>query len=318
VSWSSDIGESKRPLFAGVAVVVLAALVPPLVLGGYGLDMLSEIMIFAMAALALDLLLGYGGCVSFGHAAFFGLGAYGAVLLTVSYEWSPWLGILGGVVTSGVAAALIGAFCVRLSGVGFFMMTLAFSQLLYSGAVKWRWLTGGSDGIGGLSRLSVFGIDTSSAPAMYLFALVCLVVVFLVTRMIVRSQFGHALVGTRDNETRMQALGYATGPIKLIAFIVSGTVAGFSGAIYASYNGFVSPDVLSWGISGMLLLMVVLGGRGTLVGPIIGAAIFLLMKNFVSSHTDHWLLIVGGAFIVCVMFFPEGIYGLRRRWVKSP
>jgi branched-chain amino acid transport system permease protein len=312
-----SLRETQRSLVVGVFVTALAALVPPLALSGYGLDMLSEIMIFATAAIALDLLLGYGGCVSFGHAAFFGLGAYGAVLLTVSYGWTPWLSILGGIAISAIAAGLIGAFCVRLSGVGFFMMTLAFSQLLYSGAVKWRWLTGGSDGIGGLSRLNVFGFDTSNSSAMYLFALACMVLVFLVTRMIVHSQFGHALVGARENETRMQALGYATGLIKLIAFTISGTVAGFSGAIYATYNGFVSPDALSWGISGMLLLMVVLGGRGTLVGPIIGAAIFLLMKNFVSSHTEHWLLIVGGAFIVCVMFFPAGIYGLRRRWMKT-
>lgn len=302
--------------FVAIAAATLAALLPPFLLGGYGLDVITEIMIFAIAAISLDLLLGYGGLVSFGHAAFFGLGAYATVLLNVSLGWNPWASAAGAIVVSCVASTLIGAFCIRLSGVGFFMMTLAFSQLLHSGAVKWRWLTGGSDGIGGLMRPTLFGFDLSNATVMYVFALACLVLAFLLSRMVVKSQFGRALVGMRESEVRIAALGYAPAPMKLIIFVIAGTIGGLSGAIYALFNGFVSPDSLSWGVSGMLLLMVVLGGKGTLVGPIIGAAIFLLMKNFVSSHTEHWLLIVGGAFIVCVMFFPEGVYGLTQRWRK--
>jgi branched-chain amino acid transport system permease protein len=169
-----------------------------------------------------------------------------------------------------------------------------------------------------MARPVVFGFDMADARYMYIFALVCLVLVFLGARVLVRSQFGQALIGLRENETRLVALGYSAQPIKLIAFIISGMVAGLSGSLYAAFNGFVSPDSLSWGISGMLLLAVVLGGKGTLIGPIVGTAIFLLMKNFVSSQTEHWLLIVGSAFIACVMFFPQGVFGLTRRWRKSP
>jgi branched-chain amino acid transport system permease protein len=305
-----------RTVGISVFIVAVAAVLPPLLMSGYSLDVASEILIFAIAAISLDLLLGYGGMVSFGHAAFFGLGAYGTVLLNVHHGWDPWAAMLGGTVIAAIVAALIGAFCVRMSGVGFFMMTLAFSQLLYSGAVKWRFLTGGSDGVGFLPRPEIFGISAADQRVMYLLTLGCLVLAFFALRVLIGSQFGHALVGSRENEMRMSALGYDVRKLRLLTFTISGTVAGFGGGIYAFFNGFVSPDALSWGISGMLLLMVVLGGKGTLVGSIIGSAIFLLVKNFVSSHTEHWQLIVGGTFVICVMFFPEGIYGLRR-WSRS-
>jgi branched-chain amino acid transport system permease protein len=264
-------------------------------------------------AISLNLILGYGGMVSFGHAAFFGLGAYATVLISTKYDLSPWLGLVCAVGMTAAAATLIGAFCVRLGGVSFFMMTLAFSQLLYSGAIKWRPLTGGSDGTGGLLRPSLFGFDLSEPIAMYIFALAALALVLLFCRMVFDSQFGHALVGVRESEQRMSAIGYNTRRIRLVAFILSGTLAGLGGGLYAFYNGFVSPDALSFGTSGMILLMVVLGGKGTIVGPLVGACIFLLMKNFVSTQTTHWLLIVGAIFVACVMFCPEGLYGLVRR-----
>jgi branched-chain amino acid transport system permease protein len=307
--------ERVRPLSIAVVVcaLVCVAVLPALLFSGYSLDVVTEIMIFAIAALSLNLILGYGGMVSFGHAALFGLSAYATVIVSMRFEVSPWIGLACGVLASTIAAAAIGAFCVRLGGVGFFMMSLAFAQLLNSAAVKWRPVTGGSDGVGGLLRPFLFGFDLTEPTAMYVFTLMSLLAALLATWRIITSPFGHALVGTRESSHRMSAIGYDTQRIRLVGFVLSGALAGLSGGLYAFFNGFVSPDALSFGMSGMILLMVVLGGKGSLVGPVVGAALFLLVKNVVSSHTSHWLLIVGSIFVACVMFCPDGIMGLLRR-----
>jgi branched-chain amino acid transport system permease protein len=290
-----------------------AALAWPILSSSYWTDIVTETLIFAIVAMSLDLLMGYGGLVSFGHAAFFGVGSYAIVLIGVKLGLSPWLGVGAAILAAAGASAIIGFFCVRMSGATFFMLTLAFSQLLYSAAVKWRWLTGGSDGIGGLPRPTFFGLSLADSRVMYFACLACFLLSLYLLRRIIGSQFGHAIVGLRENETRMRALGFATTRLKLVAFTVAGAFAGLSGALYAMFNGFVSPDALSFGLSGTFLLMVVLGGAGSLLGPAIGAAVFLLMKHFVSSHTEHWLLVVGVVFVCCVMFFRGGIYGLIQR-----
>ena len=292
---------------------LLLALLWPFVSSQYGAGLVTEVFIFAIAAMSLDLLMGYGGLVSFGHAAFFGVGAYATVLLTVKLGWSAWAGLGAGLAFSGFAASVIGYLCVRMAGVAFFMLTLAFAQLLFSAAMKWRWLTGGSDGVGGMARPSLFGLPLADPMTMYFVCLGAFVLSLMLLRRVTHSQFGHTLVGLRENEARMRALGYPAGLVKLAAFIIAGVFAGLGGGLYAIYNGFVSPDALSFGLSGTFLLMVVLGGAGSLMGPAIGAGVFLLMKQFVSSHTDHWLLIVGVVFIACVMFFRGGVYGLIER-----
>ncbi|MDB5596126.1 MAG: branched-chain amino acid ABC-type transport system, permease component [Hyphomicrobiales bacterium] len=302
--------EVSRKFAAFEFSALLLALAWPFVSDAYGTGLITEVLIFAIVAMSLDLLMGYGGLVSFGHAAFFGVGAYAMVLGSIKLGLSPWFGLMTGVAASGLAAALIGFFCVRMTGVAFFMVTLAFAQLLYSGAVKWRWLTGGSDGIGGMPRPHLFGLSLADPALMYFLSLAAFLMSLGLLRVILRSSFGHALVGMRENETRLRALGFATGRLKLLAFTLAGAFAGLSGALYAMYNGFVSPDALSFGLSGTFLLMVVLGGVGTLVGPAIGATVFMLMKHFVSSQTEHWLLVVGIVFVCCVMFFRKGIYGL--------
>jgi branched-chain amino acid transport system permease protein len=199
-----------------VALVCLVAW--PFVASHYAIGLVTETLIFAIVAMSLDLLMGYGGLVSFGHAAFFGLGAYATVLLSVKLGFSPWLGVIAGVALSALGSGLIGYFCVRMSGVAFFMLTLAFSQLLYSGAIKWRWLTGGSDGVGGMQRPEAFGLALTQPMVMYFFALATLVVCLYLLRRIIASQFGHALVGLRENETRMRSMGYPTRALKLVAF----------------------------------------------------------------------------------------------------
>ncbi|MDF2116021.1 branched-chain amino acid ABC transporter permease [Roseiarcaceae bacterium H3SJ34-1] len=300
----------------GEFVFFLLALAWPFLAGSYGTGLITEALIFAIAAMSLDLLMGYSGLVSFGHAAFFGVGAYALALSGMKLGLNPWLGILVAVMTSALAALIIGYFCVRVSGVAFIMLTLAFAQLLYSAAVKWRGITGGSDGIGGFDRPQIAGLSLNDPIYMYFACLLGFVLSLWLLRRIINSQFGHALVGLRENETRMRALGFSTDRLKLCAFVLSGAFAGFAGALYAIYNSFISPDALSFAQSGMFLLMVVLGGVGSLLGPAIGAAIFLLMKQFVSSHTEHWLAIVGIIFVCCVMFFRSGVYGFLKQWLE--
>ena len=303
---------TNKDLYKWLAALALAIIIPVFFAGSYSLGLITETLIFAIAAMSLDLLMGYGGLVSFGHAAFFGLGAYGTVLLAVKLGFSVWLSALSGIGVATVAAAAIGFFCVRMTGVAFLMLTLAFAQLIFSVGVKWRAI-GGSDGIGGLVKPELLAWSLADPLTMYLFTLAIFAVVLVAMRRLIASQFGHALVGIRENETRMRAMGFPTRNIRLVAFILAGFFGSIAGALYAMFNGFVSPDALSWGMSGMLLLMVVLGGAGSLVGPAIGAGVFLLMKHFVSSHTQHWLLVVGIIFVGCVMFFRQGIWGMLKR-----
>ncbi len=307
-------------LVAAIVLIALLCLVP--LRGNYASSLGSEALIFAIAAMGLNILMGYTGLVSFGHAAYFGLGAYVTVILGVKVGLSAWIGAAAGIAVAALGALGIGALCVRVSGVAFFMLTLAFGQLLFAVAMKWRAATGGSDGIGGLARPHIFGFSLADPAVMYYVALASFVLMVLLLRHLIGSQLGHSFVGIRENETRMRAMGYPTRRLKLISFTIAGAVGGAAGSLYALFSGYVSPESVSWGTSGSLLLMTVLGGTGTLLGPAIGAAVFLLMRNLVSSHTEHWLLIVGLAFIACVMFFRQGIYGaalawIRRRWGAS-
>jgi branched-chain amino acid transport system permease protein len=260
--------------------------------------------------MSLDLLMGYTGLVSFGHAAFFGLGAYATVVLNVHLGINAWITAGIGILLATASAFIIGFFCVRMKGAAFLMLTLAFAQLIYSIAMKWRDVTGGSDGLGGLLKPSVLGWSTTHTNTIYFVVLSSFVLAFLLLKRLIESPLGHGFVGIRENEIRMRAIGYATQRFKLLSFTIAGGFGGAAGSLYALYNGFVSPETLAWSTSGNLLLMVVLGGTGSLIGPAFGAAVFMLMKNIVSSHSEHWLLFVGAIFVSCVMFFRQGIYGI--------
>jgi branched-chain amino acid transport system permease protein len=311
----SSAAPLSRLLVGIVLVALLAAL--PLVSSSYAINLAIEVLIFAIFAMSLDLLLGYTGLISFGHAAFFGVGAYAAIILATRLGFGIWPALVAGVVVAAAAAAVIGACCVRLGGVSFIMLTLAFSQLLFAVSLKWRSVTGGSDGTGGLGRPSVLGWSFSDPANFYYLILAFFVVSTVVLRRLIASPLGHVFVGIRENEARMQAIGYRTRRFKLLAFVVAGAFGGLSGGLYAMFNGFISPESMYWTASGDVLIMVILGGAGTLTGPAIGAAIFLLMKNFVSTRTDHWMLIIGIVFICCVMFFRQGVYGTARDFWRA-
>jgi branched-chain amino acid transport system permease protein len=296
-------------LVAFAAVAVALALFP-LGAGNYPVKLLQEILIWGIFAMSLDLLMGYAGMVSFGHAAFFGIGGYVAALALAQ---SP--GLISALVlpalAAGLTALVIGFFSIRVSGVYFIMLTLAFSQMFYAYTFQVSWL-GAEDGIVGIPRPAVPGVDLTSIRSFHGYLLALVVVVGLVLWRVVRSPFGHVLRGIHENEARMEALGYAVDRYKLLAFVIAGVIAGVAGSLYSQFNGSITPDAFFWTTSGEALLMVIIGGTGTLGGAVLGAAAFILLQSLVSTYTERWMLILGVTFILFVLFAPGGIVGALR------
>lgn len=303
-----------RKAYCGVVAALLLAAVP--LTGDYMTGVVAEVLIYGIFAMSLGLMAGYTGMMSFGHAAFFGIAAYTVAILGVQFGWSGWIGLLIAVVVAGAAAALIGLFCVRVNGIQFLMLTMAFSQLLYSISVQWRTVTGGSDGLSGFERPTLFGLSLNSGNSLYYLILVSFgFVVFLIMKL-VRSPLGSIFIGIRDNESRMRAIGYPVRWFKLVSFIIASMIAGFAGGLYAFFNVYVSSDILHWSLSGDVIVMAVLGGIQTVLGPAIGAGIFLILKNLVSSYTTYWMFWIGVVFIATVMFLREGIWGFTMRTIE--
>jgi len=317
VSAAPAVATTSRPATLrrrlGELAALLALLLLPFLITDYPRALVSEIFIFGIFAMSLDLLLGFTGLMSLGHAAFFGLGAYSVAILGAQFGIDAWIGLASGVVIAGCGAALIGFFCVRTGGIPFLMLTLALSQLVYTAALKWRDVTGGSDGMAIAERPSFFGYDLSNSLVMYFMTLTFFAIAYLGLRRLLNAPLGHAFVGIRENEPRMMAIGYPTRVYKLLSFTIAGAIAGLAGGLYAIFNGFISSDAVYWTASGDILIMTMLGGAGTLIGPAVGAAIFLLMKNVASSYSEHWLAIIGATFICCVMFFPGGLWGAMQK-----
>ncbi len=305
------VPTTSRTRIAGLTAL-LASLVLPFAVSDYSRTLVAEIFIFGIFAMSLDLLLGFTGLMSLGHAAFFGLGAYAVAVLGTMFGINAWIGVMAGIALAALAAGLIGWFCVRTGGVTFLMLTLAFSQLVFTVALKWRDVTGGSDGLAVPEKPGFLGFDLSNSLVMYYMALIFFVLIFAGLRRLINAPLGRVFVGIRENEQRMMAVGYPTKTYKLLSFTISAAIAGLAGGLYAIFNGFISADALYWTASGDVLIMTMLGGAGTLIGPAIGAGVFLLMKNVVSSYNEHWLAIIGITFICCVMFFPAGIWGAMR------
>jgi branched-chain amino acid transport system permease protein len=302
---------TTQRLLAWIAFLVVLALVP--LSGDYATGLVCEVLVFAIFAMSLDLLIGYTGLLSFGHAAFFGVSAYTVAILGVHLGISAWIGFLAGIVVSAALAAVIGFFSVRVTGIPFLMLTMAFAQLLMSTAITWRTVTGGTDGLSGMRRPSLFGWSLDERAVQYYVIAVGFVLVLWFLRRLIASPLGSIFIGIRENEQRMRAAGYPVQRFKLIAFTIAGALAGVGGGLYALHNAYVSSDILHWSLSGDAIIMVILGGTGTIIGPAIGAGIFLMLNHVVSSHTDYWALCVGIIFILIVMFLPQGLWG----WVRA-
>ena len=304
---------SRARLLALAAVAALAVL--PWLLARYQLSILTDVLIFGLFALSLDLIMGYTGMVSFGHAAYFGLGAYGSALVLIHFAQPIPVALLAGALLAGVVAVPVAWFSTRATGIYFAMLTLAFAQLLYTVAYKWRDLIGGSDGIAGVPKTTLFwdGPSLASPRAFYFVVAAAVVLSLVLCHAFMRSPFGRALQAIRENERRFIALGRDPRPFKVVVFVIAAVFAGLAGALFAPFRGFASPEVMFWVLSGQGLMMVITGGIGTLVGPVIGAMVFILVQEILSSYTEHWMIFTGAIFVLMVIFLPGGLVGTARR-----
>jgi branched-chain amino acid transport system permease protein len=311
--------DRSKAIFVALAFIALALF--PFGAGNYGLDLVTKIMVFAIFALSLELLVGGTGLVCFGQAAFFGIGAYAAVLLSPQGAAPSALWLLPACVLAAAAYALaVGALSLRTQGVYFIMVTLAFAQMAYY-VVHDTPLGGGTDGIYLYTKPFLWpGLDLDPPRVMYAFTLTCLVATFGFLAVLLRSRFGRALAGIRVNEQRMRATGFSTYPYKLAAFTLSGGIAGLAGFLFAVKDGFVNPELLAWHQSGAVLIMIIFGGIGHLRGALIGAFAFALLQEFFRSEaifgafTKHWHLGLGLAIIASVALLPRGLVGLPGQW----
>jgi branched-chain amino acid transport system permease protein len=304
---------SLVPTLAGAAVLLLLVIGAPF-LSSFMLSLLTQAVIYGILAMSLDIILGYTGLASLGHAAYFGLGAYSVGILSTRHGADIWTALTVGVLLAAAVAAVFGLVALRATGVYFLMTTLALGMVVWGLAHRWVSMTQGDNGISGVPRPVLFGWSLADAVPFYYLALAGFLLVFGLLRVLVRSPFGQTLVGIRESESRMRTLGYHVWLHKYIGFVIAGGVGGFGGVLWASYNGFVSPADLELATSVETLLMVALGGRGTLLGPSLGALIIVLLKNLVSVYTHRWLLILGAVYIGTIVYAPEGIVGAVRQW----
>jgi branched-chain amino acid transport system permease protein len=296
-------------LVAGFLVLGLVPVVAALTQQPFYLDLFRRIMIFAIAAVSLDLILGFGGMVSFGHAAYLGIGAY-AVAIPAFYgidsgivQWTLALGL------SGLVALVIGAVSLRTSGVSFIMITLAFAQMLYYLGISINaW--GADDGMR-LARRSQFGpVDLADPYVFYYVVFGLLVLLLWLGHRLINARFGMVIRAARSNEPRMQAIGFATFRYKLAAFALAGAVGGLAGALLTNQTEYLTPSFMHWTRSGDIMVMVILGGMGTLFGPVLGAVAFLLLEDLLSAWTVHWQVVLGPLLVLVVLYARRGLYGL--------
>jgi branched-chain amino acid transport system permease protein len=304
---------------ADVAVWLLLLTMPFWInwIGGYtGLG--SRVMVLALAAMSLNFLLGFTGVLSFGHAAYFGIGVYGAGLTIKYLVANTLVGMAVGVVAGAGAAAIIGAMIVRLRGVYFAMVTIAFGQVFYYLAYQWNSVTGGDDGLSGWRRVPIkLGFTTvdilGNDKAFYYLVLLCFAVAVGIMALLLRSPFGRTLLAIRENERRARFLGIPVDRHIWISWVISCTFVSLAGTLYALLNNFADPHDLRWDQSGDFVIMAVLGGMRSFWGPLIGAAIFVVLQDYVSSQTENWMSFIGLFFVLVVLFFPRGVIGIIRR-----
>jgi len=290
-------------------------------IGGYT-ELATRVIVLGLAAMALNFLLGFTGVLSFGHAAYFGLGAYGAAMTIKYIVPSTPLAIVVGVAVGTLAAAIIGALIVKLRGVYFAMVTIAFGQVFYFITFRWNSVTGGDDGLTGWHRqpldlgFAQFQIGTND-KAFYYFALVLFAVAVGIMAMLLRSPFGRTLLAIRENERRARFLGIPVERHIWISFVISCLFASLAGTLYSLLSNFTDPRALHWSLSGNFVIMAVLGGMRSFWGPLLGAGIFVVLQDYVSSHTENWMSVIGLSFVLVVLFFPRGVLGIIKRRIAA-
>jgi branched-chain amino acid transport system permease protein len=302
--------EDARLRRGAAVVLAVFALLPPLLIAigePFYLGVVSRMMIFAIAAISLDLILGYGGMVSFGHAVYLGIGGYTVAILSHHGITDGFVQFGAAILVSGLAAAFIGAVSLRTTGVFFIMITLAFSQMIYFLAISVN-AYGGDDGLA-FRKASDFGINLRDPATFYYFVLAALAVFLWLSGRIVNSRFGMLIRATKFNESRMTAVGFPTFRYKLTMFVIAGALCGFAGALLANLTLFMSPAIMHWSRSGDLLIMVIAGGMGTLLGPVLGAVLYLILEQLLSTWTVYWPALVGFSLVALVLLGKRGLLG---------
>jgi branched-chain amino acid transport system permease protein len=309
----STFPDSRRAYAACFVLTGAVIFALPSFASGYAMTLAVEVMIAGVFASGINLLIGYTGLVSLGQAMFLGLGGYGIAVGMALLGWPLWVSAPITLVVVAMIAAAIGAICIRTRGVEFLLITLAFSQMFYGAAVKLRW-TNGSDGMSGIPRpdLSQLGLSAHSPVVFYYYILTVSALALLLLWRIVNSPFGSVLIGIRENERRVMSMGYAAANYKIGAFALSAVICAVAGILQAQYTYFVNPDSMSWQVSGEGVLMVIIGGANVILGPFVGAAVFVVVKQALSLITDEYNLFFGIFFMLVVAFFRGGILGTLR------
>jgi branched-chain amino acid transport system permease protein len=309
------VSQKIKILMVVVGLLALAYIVPHS--GSFVVLLATRTMAFAILAMSVDLLLGYTGMSSMGQAAYFGVGAYLTAVLATKFHvgmgWDFWLVVVLGILLGAALAALFGLFAIRAGGVYFLMITLALGQCVWGLAYRWNSLTGGDNGINISGRPS-FGLDLSNEVTFFYLVFAFFAVSMVLMYVLVRSPFGQSLAGIRERELRMQILGYNTWLHKYIAFIIAGGFGGLAGVLWAHTNGHVSPETVVLTTSVDSLLMVVLGGAGTLVGATIGTAIVFGLREYLSTLVPWWQYALGGVYVLTILYLPMGLMGIPSRW----
>lgn len=306
----------NRLAWLGVLAILLAGV--PWVAGEFYVNLMSQILIAAIFAASLNLLVGYGGLPSLGHAAFLGMAAYLSALLYLHFGFAHWISAPIALAATTLMACLFGLIALRATGLSFLMLTLALSQVLWGTAYRWVAVTEGDNGLRGLTRPAPFGINLDDSAAFYYFSLIVAIVSLWMMARFVSSPFGTALKGTRDQPRRMSALGHDVWLIRWITFVYAGFWGAVSGLLFVYYNKYIHPASLSLTSSAEAILSVIAGGSGTLAGPVVGAAIVVVLKNYVSAYIERWNMLLGFVFVVIVIFMPDGLVpGIRRLWARG-
>ncbi len=273
----------------------------------------TQIIIWGLFALGFNVCLGYTGMLSFGHAAYFGVGAYTAGIVLIRLWENIWFSLFAGLVMGALLALILGYLCIKRRGIYFAMLTLAFAQLVYFVAFQWVDLTGGDNGLRNIPAvpLSFFGISLyiHTPIRFYFFVLFFVFLSLLALNRILQSPFGHVLQAVRENEQRARSCGYEATNVRWLAFIISGAISGLAGGLHTLYLHFVGLDSLYYSTSGQVIMMTLLGGMGSFIGPFIGAGVFLYLEDVLSAITPNWMIFLGVIFVLCVLFFPSGIWG---------
>jgi branched-chain amino acid transport system permease protein len=305
-------GSSLLKILALVVVVGFLSCAPCL-LSTHWVIILTEILIMSIYAMSFNLLFGYTGLLSFGQAGFFGVGAYLAVLFVTHVSSSLWLTLLAGVAGAALVSLVIGWFCVRLDEIYFAILTLGFGMMLYTVAHNWRDVTGGSDGLtlGLLPPISLYFVNIELFNPRYFYWLTLgislLAIIFL--RQVVFSPFGLLLTATRENSQRVSFVGSNIRSVRLYAFVIAGSLSGLAGILFALFNRIAAPEMLHWSFSGKAVLMTILGGSGTFLGPVVGTGIFFILEHFITSYTNNWMIFLGATLVAMVLVFPRGVLG---------